>query len=322
MSSINIQDYVSIARPSHWTKHIFILPGIGFAIVIVGIPADGIVVPILLGLCSACLIASANYVINEFLDAEFDRHHPLKKSRPAAARNLVPGFVFIEYLLLLALGFCAAYFVNTTFLLTSIAFMVSGIFYNVRPFRTKDRVYLDVLTEAVNNPIRLIMGWAMISAITLPPMSLMLSYWFGGAFLMAVKRIAEYRFITACEGDGAKNVASVYRASFKHYSELSLLLSSLSYQIMAVFFGAIFLVKYRAEFILLFPIMAILITYYLWLGLKEESITQTPEKLYRDKGLLCILAAFVGMLVLSMTFDIQILRDIVHSDHSVIHFDK
>ena len=34
-------------------------------------------------------------------------------------------------------------------------------------------------------------GWAMIDATTLPPGSIILSYWLGGAFLMAAKRLSD-----------------------------------------------------------------------------------------------------------------------------------
>ncbi len=37
---------------------------------------------ILMSFFATCLIASANYVINEWLDAEFDQFHPTKKVRP------------------------------------------------------------------------------------------------------------------------------------------------------------------------------------------------------------------------------------------------
>src|SRR5690348_14041134 len=77
-------DYLRIARPDHWIKNIFVLPGIALAIGVVKgghvSVADGVAT--LVGLLSVCLTASANYVINEFLDAATDRFHPLKRSRP------------------------------------------------------------------------------------------------------------------------------------------------------------------------------------------------------------------------------------------------
>src|SRR3546814_20228386 len=68
--------------------------------------------------------------------------------------------------------------------------------YNLKPFRTKDKAYLDVISESINNPIRLTLGWTMVDPTTLPPSSLLLAYWTGGAFLMGAKRLSEYRDIS------------------------------------------------------------------------------------------------------------------------------
>jgi hypothetical protein len=42
--------------------------------------------PLALALISACLTASANYTLNEFLDAQSDSYHPLKGERPRRPR--------------------------------------------------------------------------------------------------------------------------------------------------------------------------------------------------------------------------------------------
>ena len=63
------------------------------------------------------------------------------------------------------------------------------------PIRTKEWAYVDVLSESINNPIRLLLGWFALVTSHVPPASLAISYWMAGAFLMAVKRYAEYRHI-------------------------------------------------------------------------------------------------------------------------------
>ena len=87
------------------------------------------------------------------------------------------------------------YFIATVFVL-------QGILYNVAPLRTKDVPFLDVISESINNPLRLIIGWVMIDPTTLPPGSLILMYWSGGAFLMAAKRLSEFREIGAALRQG------------------------------------------------------------------------------------------------------------------------
>ena len=78
-------------------------------------------------------------------------------------------------------------------MLTVVALLTMGVAYNARPVRSKDRAYLDVLSEAVNNPLRFLLGWFALAPYVLPPLSALLAYWMGGAFLMAIKRYSEYR---------------------------------------------------------------------------------------------------------------------------------
>src|SRR5260370_5594355 len=74
---------VSIARIDHWTKNVFIVPGVIIPITLVRIPLGSTLFGVLgAGFLAVGLIASSNYTINELLDAPFDRFHPVKKFRP------------------------------------------------------------------------------------------------------------------------------------------------------------------------------------------------------------------------------------------------
>ncbi|WP_246661419.1 MULTISPECIES: hypothetical protein [Rhizobium] len=42
-------------------------------------------------------------------------------------------------------------------------------------------LHVDVISESINNPIRLVIGWSMIDPTSLPPGSIILAYWFGSA---------------------------------------------------------------------------------------------------------------------------------------------
>ena len=276
ISSFPIKDYIRIARIDHWFKNIFMLPGIALAMILTHISIANVIIPALLGILSTCFIASANYVINEWLDAEFDRHHPLKKHRPSATGNIQAKYVYIQYVLLIMIGLGLALTLTVEFLAFSVLLLIMGVLYNVEPIRTKDKVYLDVLSESINNPLRLLLGWAIIVENSLPPSSILLAYWMGGAFLMAMKRYAEYRFIDD------KTTASSYRRSFQFYTEETLLLSSFFYALSSAFFLGVFLIKYRVEFLLTFPLFALLFVWYTHIAMKPHSATQTPEKLYKE----------------------------------------
>lgn len=291
--------YIKIARPDHWIKNIFILPGIVIAVLLTdGGSIGSLWGKILLGFISTCLISSANYVINEWLDAEFDKYHPVKKSRPVVEGGMAGRWVVLEYLLFIVAGLAGASAVGRYFLYTEIALLIMGVLYNVKPFRTKDIVYVDVLSESVNNMLRLLLGWFVITGNYFPPVSILAGYWMAGAFLMGTKRLAEYRMI------GNPALAGEYRRSFRQYSEQTLLGASFFYALCATFCMGIFMIKYRVEYVVSMPVLFWLFVHYLMMSYKKDSAVQKPEKLYREKKLLGIAAVFVLALVLLTWIDI------------------
>ena len=200
-NAASIGAYVKIARPDHWVKNAFILPGLVLALILIQMPDSWglFALKLVAGFFATCFIASANYVINEWLDAEFDKYHPTKKNRPVVSQNMKFSLVMAEYAICIVVGVGLSLVVNIPFLLTELWLLVMGVLYNVKPIRTKDIVYLDVLSESINNMIRLLLGWFIVCDDLYPPSSILLGYWLGGAFLMAVKRYAEYRMIPSLQ---------------------------------------------------------------------------------------------------------------------------
>lgn len=294
-------DYLAIARLDHSTKHVFIIPGMVFAALLRGVHSESLGTAIVLGLLTAICIASANYAINEWLDRDFDAHHPTKSKRSAVQHDLPAHWVFVEWLLFLGVGLACAYAASTTMFAVACLFALQGIVYNVPPIRTKDRAYLDVISESINNPLRLMIGWAMVDPTTLPPGSIILSYWLGGAFLMGSKRLSEYREIVASHG---KDLLVRYRASFAGYTETSLTVSCFVHAMLSAFFLAVFLLKYRIEYLLLMPLIVALFGHYLALSMQPGSSAQSPEKLFKETGLIVLAALIAVGFVLTTMFDI------------------
>lgn len=255
-----------------------------------------------MGFFATCFIASANYVINEWLDAEFDKYHPTKKNRPVVSANMKFGLVMLEYTILAILGIGLSFVINKGFLICEIWLLVMGVLYNVKPIRTKYIPFFDVLSESVNNMIRLLLGWFIVTDAVIPPGSILLGYWMAGAFLMGIKRFAEYRMINDPE------LAGKYRKSFAYYSEKTLLCSSFFYALCSTFCMGIFMIKYRLEYIVAMPFLFLLFVFYLYIAFKEDSAVQKPEKLYKEKKLLLYCAFFVILLIVLTLVDIPVLQ--------------
>jgi 4-hydroxybenzoate polyprenyltransferase len=287
-----LRDHVAMMRLDHATKHVFILPGVVLALLLRGGSARLALWPILAGCLTAVLIASANYVINEWLDRESDSHHPTKSARPAVRRHMHGGVVWLQWALLTLAGLSAAAAASRMMAAIALAFAAQGVVYNVRPLRAKDYPYLDVMTESVNNPLRLLLGWAMVDPTSLPPSSLILGYWFGGAFLMGAKRLSEYREIVAEHG---KALLVRYRKSFGRYDEVSLTASCFVYAVFSAMCLAIFFIKYRVEYILVLPAIALLFGKYLAMSLRPASVAQNPERLFGEPSLMAIVLVVVGI---------------------------
>jgi len=304
--------YVQVMRVDHWFKNVLILPGVVLAYVLnARTPRPSDLPPLLLGLLAICLAASANYTINEIVDAPHDREHPDKSARAIPSGLVSVRWAYVQYLALLAAALAVASLLNTPFLLAVLFFVAMGVVYNVRPIRTKEVTYVDALTEAVNNPIRLALGWWMVDAHTWPSLSLIAGYWMLGAFLMALKRYAEYRHIADAER------AVRYRASFRHTDEVRLLVSAALYANAFHLFVGVFIAKFRVELILAIPFISLLAAYYMRIAFRTNSVVQYPEKLYREKKLMVMLIVTSMVTLAMLLIDIPVLDKWLHMQEPV-----
>lgn len=296
-----VSPYLSIARPDHWIKNAFM--GLGVLLAFFYYPDTlgwGAFGKVMWALMTTCLAASSNYVLNEILDAPKDRHHPVKHARPIPAGLVKLPIAYAEWIALGALALVAAWQLNLAFAASTAALLFMGLVYNVPPVRSKELPYIDVLSESVNNPLRLLLGWFAVTAAAVPPVTLMVFYWMIGAFFMASKRFAEYRSI------GDPEVAANYRRSFRHCNDQQLLVSMFFYATAAALFLGMFIIRYHLELILSVPLVAGFFSMYMRMALKKDSAAQNPERLYRESGLMVYLVicvvAFVGLMFVHIPY--------------------
>jgi 4-hydroxybenzoate polyprenyltransferase len=292
-----LRGHFQIMRLDHSIKNIFVLPGIIVPLSVLRppLPSPALDRNIVVGFIATTLIACSNYVINEVLDAPFDRLHPIKKNRPAAEGLISVPFAYAQWIVMMIAGIALALTISLPFAVSAATLWIMGCFYNIPPFRTKDRVYIDVLTESVNNPLRMLLGWYMVTSALIPPVSLLACYWMAGCYLMALKRFSEYREI------GDSKLAGEYRRSFRHYSEISLLTSVTIYASAAMLYFGAFIMRYRLELILAFPLIALLMGTYFRLAFRPHSAVQHPEKLYREP-LLMTEAILISVIMIALLF--------------------
>lgn len=295
--------HVQIARPDHWVKNVFVLPGAVVAISIdktlIGQLSIG---SLLAGVVAICLITSSNYVLNELLDARYDRLHPTKRFRPVPSGRVSIPLAYAQWILLILAGMALSWWVSAPFALCQLGLWLMGCAYNVPPIRTKDIPYIDVLSEAVNNPLRMLLGWYITGTEYVPPFSLLLSYWMVGAYFMAIKRFAEYRSM------GNPSLSGSYRRSFIYYNERRLLVFVVLCCSLSMLFLGAFIMRYRLELLLSFPLVALVMALYFSMAFRPEGSAEHPEKLYRERSLMIAVIACAAVMTLLLFVDLEFMH--------------
>lgn len=295
-----LNSIIRLCRLNYWPKNIFLLPGVFFFVFFSNVEnfyTTENLITLFLAILSTCLICSSNYVINELTDVKTDFYHPDKKKRPLVSKNLSISTSIVVFIFLSLFGYFLGININNNFFLTLLVLQLMGFIYNVKPLRFKDHAYLDVITESFNNLLRFTLGWNIFNVDYYPPVTLLIIFWTGGAFLMALKRLGEFRYL--------KKDLVKYRKSFKNYTESSLLLSSLFYALNCCLFIGIAIIKIKIEFILCAPFISTLFIYYLKLSLVKNSPVQHPELIFKDKKLFILVLINVLVFLYTLNTDIN-----------------
>jgi len=102
--------------------------------------------PVLWPFISFCALSSSSYLINDLLDIDKDRIHPIKKYRPLARGAISKNTaIIIAYFTLQFLGLLMASSVNPGFLGISISFILMQYSYS---FFIKKKALIDIVSIA------------------------------------------------------------------------------------------------------------------------------------------------------------------------------
>jgi decaprenyl-phosphate phosphoribosyltransferase len=199
---------VKLARPKQWAKNVLVFAAPGAAGVLdePGFLADAVV-----AFVCFCLAASGTYYLNDARDADADRHHPTKRSRPVAAGTVPVNTAYIggTVLLLASIGLAAT--VRWPLLATVAGYVALTTGYSLW---LKHIAVVDLVAVAAGFVLRAIGG---ATATDVP-----ISDWFfivttfGSLFMVSGKRGAE----AAEVGEGnshTRPVLAAYTTSFSAY---------------------------------------------------------------------------------------------------------
>lgn len=182
-TSQDLSGLVKLLRPHHWVKNILVFSPIFLSNKFHDPAALAQSVSAFLAFS---LAASTVYIINDFLDLEVDRSHPVKKHRPFAS-GAIPinyGLFLAAALLIAALAIASVLPSMVTYLL--VAYIILNLAYTLRIKRV---LFLDVLFLASCYVLRILVGSAA-TGIPITPWFMAFSL-FLFLSLALVKRVSE-----------------------------------------------------------------------------------------------------------------------------------
>lgn len=147
---------VQTIRVKQWTKNLFVLSPLLFS---KHFFEPDTLFRSLIAFAVFSGIASAVYVMNDIVDAEKDRQHPVKRLRPIASGRFSIRSAFLTMVILLAATFATAWAVHLPLLLTVCGYLVLNIVYTLF---LKETVIIDVMSIAASFVLRIVGGALVI----------------------------------------------------------------------------------------------------------------------------------------------------------------
>jgi 4-hydroxybenzoate polyprenyltransferase len=143
-------------RPEQWTKNLVVFAGLIFGRQLFDPAALALTIGAFL---TFCLLSGVVYLVNDVMDREKDRCHPLKAQRPIASGALAPGVAMFTAVAIGAVAMAAALMLGRQFAMVAAAYLALLALYS-GPL--KQVVIIDVLTIAAGFVLRAVAGAVVI----------------------------------------------------------------------------------------------------------------------------------------------------------------
>ncbi len=292
VKAVGYKVWLKVVRSHQWIKNILLFVPIVAAHKLFDIT---LLLPVLFAFLSFCCCASAFYIVNDLLDLENDRLHPVKCRRPFASGTIplltglyiAPVLLIVSVLLALSVGYY--YFVALC------CYMLVTTFYSMK---LKQLPLFDCLCLAFLYDIRMIAGAA---AIELP-----LSYWlitfaiflfFSLAFLKRFTEITRHSSV-----DHQKLPGRGYMSSDASIIQtMGLTAGYLAVLVLALYLNSDVVVELYQTPILLWPAVPAMLFWISWLWLQacRGNMDDDPV-LYAIKDKTSIVTAlFLAIFIIS-----------------------
>lgn len=263
---------IRLLRPLQWYKNLVIFLPLIFSSLLFDSHYFSLTV---LGFIALCLISSANYIINDIIDAKKDALHPEKRTRPVASGKVSKPIAALLAMVLAAISLIIAISQGIEFFLVVLFIFALTQAYT---FFLKNEPYIDILCISVNFVARAVSGAYIIGREISP--WLILCPFFIALFLALGKRYSEAKFLAE---DAAKHRAALagYNTDLTNaWIIISTTAVIISYSLYA------FLSNHHTLLLITLPFAIYVIMRYLSLIYSGSKVARNTELMYRDRRLM------------------------------------
>ncbi len=204
--SFLIRDYISLLRPKHWIKNLFLLSAPFFGGTLFSEPALKVVFPAFIAFS---LCASAGYILNDVSDIENDRLHEKKKKRAIASGSIRKGNAWVLAIFLGVSSLIIAFRISLPFLFFVLLYFSIQLTYSLY---LRNIPIVDIFCIASGFIIRVLAGGSAFNVEV--SQWLLLTMFMISLVLAAGKRIGEANILN--------EKAEEHRKSLGYYSKTTL----------------------------------------------------------------------------------------------------
>ena len=147
-----IKPLIVSLRPYQWIKNLAIYSAILFTGQLFN---ENYFLITTIGFIILCLLSSASYLLNDIIDAPYDRLHPIKKNRPIASKELPINTAFQISTGLFIFSLAAAFLISLDFFWICLIFVLLHLAYSLF---LKKHPPLDILAIATSFVLRTFAG--------------------------------------------------------------------------------------------------------------------------------------------------------------------
>jgi len=224
-----------------------------------------------------CILSGSEYIINDVIDIESDRKHPVKYKRPLASGKLKKTHALVFAAILIIGVVAGSYLVNIPFLIISISYLILILFYSLI---LKHLIIVDLLVISIGFVMRAVAGGIAIN-VRISPWLIVCTF-FLALFLALGKRRHELNLLGNKAGDHRKNLAEYSNEMLDQMINITTGALIISYSLYTFFVENYYMM-------LTIPVIIYGLFRYLFL-VHSRNYGGEPEMLFKDKGMVfCML---------------------------------